>query len=557
MANFGPFDVVIYGGTIAGINAAYTAALSGCKVALLEPTAHLGGMLGAGGLVWHDVQTRDVGGTSWHIWKAIAAAEGYDPVTAGTATGTPILWPGPLGQIKVSSVSTNQGYMDISNIPGQITCQPKTAAAVLNQLASGSLVGLRPVPAGSLNVFKNAALVPQGAQGTVYPSVLFSGSGQSAAISGLVTTAGVFTGSVFIDASYEGDVMAGVAQVSGGAQYTWGREGGSNESPTLQGFQPDAGNNSFHGFNGNHFPAMVLSPVPVTGSGDQRVMACGFRASIQPIANGGVAFPKPTGYDSSAYQQLQAIAVSGPYTTLTQAVTLNQVAGGKYCMNDGPDIFTMAGQCYGYPDGTPAQRAAIIAAHKLWYQGLLYFCANDIVGVNTFKTNAATYGLSSDEFVDNGNWPYQMYVREGRRLIGVYQMKYSDCANSSTAATGHSVAKGSYVEDSHSHTLYVNPNDSTKYVVEGKVASNTSFGKSVQIPMESLIPVSCPNLIVPVCHSTTHLAWTCLRTEFLFGANGDAAGFMAARVAKYGDPNVQSINYTALTNMLTGIGCSF
>lgn len=515
------YDVVVYGGTVAGITAAYTAKLNGAKVALVEPTAFLGGATGAAGLGQIDIAgtvRANIGGIWWQILQQIAIVEGIQPNGSWPTTSP------------ASTTSTDLGFF-----PSQLLAvQPKNCAFVLNRMAF----------ANAMDVYFNAQLSTVG--GSVYPSVKMNGL----AITGIQTNAGLIQGSCFIDASYEGDLLASVAN-AGKASYTFGREANSQYSETLNGVQKQAaggfGSTVFYqDGNGNPIFPFVANTSASNGTADQNIQLASYRPTLMKISNGGVAFTAPSGYQDSTYATVGQIvsAAGGGYTTLSQACSLTALTGNKYCFNN-PQIDYL-NQSNAYADGTPSQRASIITGCSNWIKGFLYYCANSANVPAAFKADAATYGLAPDEFIFNGNWPYQMYIREGRRMVGSTVMIEPGIANGATAS--HPICLGSYVLDNHAcadyaDTLHTNivdsiPGDSTK----------TGF----QIPMEVMIPQSgqCTNLIVPVCISCSHVAWQALRYESQFAMMGEAAGIMAAKAVALAK-SVQNLSYA--TDVLPGL----
>ncbi len=355
---------------------------------------------------------------------------------------------------------------------------------------------------------------------------------------------------MFIDASYEGDVLAAVANNNGGATYTYGRESSATYSEDHAGVRL-SGTNTISGATLPLYP-FINNPAPNASAGDadKAVQGYNYRPCIQTIANGGIAFPQPAGYSASLFQLVGQVATANNYTSFTNILGLGAIEGNKYCLNDGTSWGTMTNQNVGYPDGTPTQRAAIIAAHKAWYQGILYYMAHDPGVPAGLNTDAALYGLPPDEFPDNGNWPYQMYVREARRMVGSYVMTQTDIINGTTQT--HSVGWCNYALDTHACGAYAT--GATTWVSDGLYFDTSQYAKA-EMPMECLIPQAgqCPNLIVPVCLSASHVAWGPIRMEATLANMGEAAGLMAYRVAKGLDPDVQHITYSSLQTLMTAI----
>lgn len=535
------YDVVVYGGTVAGINAAYTAGLQGAKVALLEPTNFVGGMTGPGGLLNIDqliTYGNLIGGTWWQEYQTMACLAGQAYAGSWPTTTAP------------SNSSSNPTYTSVnSHRP-----TPLIAMQVMKYFAH-----LSP----NVDVFYNCAIATTA--GSVYPAVTMNPTTKM--ITSLATSLGVFKGKVFIDASYEGDVLAAVANQYGLATYVIGRESSSQYSEALAGRQLGTATTvSGVSFTSNSLPRGTLKfdPGGSTGQADSHVQPINFRIPYCPISGangGGVAFAQPAGYDATQYQVYGDIATSAGSTTLSnciaqdflfgspQATKLSNDAGGGL-----PFIMHFNGDAY--PDATPTQRATQIAAIKTWYQGLLYACANDSHFPSAVRADAATWGYAN-QFSSNGGMPYQPYIREGRRMVGKLVMTQSDCLTNTTKT--NSICWTSYGMDIHVCAAYAS-SDGTTYTTDGGTADNGATYGGFQIDMNALVPQAgqCKNLIVPVCMSASHIAWGAIRFEPTFAAMGDAAGLMAYRVSSGADTDVQSITYTGgLTTLLTSINAKY
>jgi FAD dependent oxidoreductase len=452
-----------------------------------------------------------------------------DGCSGGVATTNTKEWPTTAA---ASTNSSADGYVNPS-IPGQLTPQPKTAAGVLNRVALGLLNPGSPV--SGIDVFMNAQL--QTFSGSLHPAVVMASSANNAKILSIKTAVGVISGKVFIDASYEGDIMSAVANQTGGTSYSIGRESSSALGEAHNGSSPSAaaqlgGGVSLVDGSGNPLFPLINNPNGTAGQADAYIQPYNFRATIQKVADGGVAFTRPADYDATKYTLIGRVLTGNSGTTITSAVTLNRLEGtNKYCLNDvsGGVPFNMTNEVNGYPDGTPSQRSVIFNSVKSYFEGLLYYLQTDSGVPAAVRTDTAAYGLAGDEFPDNGNWPYQMYIREGRRMTGAAKvMTEADVTNPATQT--HPIGRTSYVLDCHTPLAYVT--DGTHYVQDGAFFITSGFGTNCQIPMEALYPSSggCPNLIVSVCVGATHVAWMPLRMEPTFAIMGEAAGLMAYRV---------------------------
>lgn len=515
------YDVVVYGGTLGGINAAFTAALNGARVALVEPTGHVGGMTGAGGLGQIDIASAQrslIGGIFWQQLQRIALLEGIAGCACQTLPTT----------AAASITSTDQGYFPAA----LLNVQPKNCAKVLRQYSY----------APGIDLYINAPLVTFG--GSVYPAVTMNGL----SIAAIQTAVGVINGRCFIDASYEGDVLAGAAYYSA-ASYTFGREASAQYGESLAGVQKQSPNGygpSVNYTDGGGVPIFpfIANTADANGAADARIQHYTVRATLQKIANGGVAFVAPSGYNESDFLIIGQIASAASYTTLSQVCGLTALTGNEYCFNN--PLVEYTNQDNGYPDGTPSQRAPIIAGHNYWIKGFLYYCANGSTAPAALRADTATYGLAGSEFTDNGNWPYQVYVREGRRMVGMQVMKQADIQLNVTQT--HPICKASYVLDNHPSANYAATQHTQ--INDNIPGDNTCTG--FQIPMEAIIPQvgQCPNLIVPVCASVSHVAWQGMRYEAQFAMMGEAAGIMAAKAVSL-SKSVQSLNYA--TDVLPGL----
>lgn len=517
------YDVVIYGATPSGIMAADTASRGGARVLLLEPSSYVGGQISQAGVSPIDLWSHsNIGGRTWQWLQAVAIAEGV--AMSGAPTSAP-----------ASSVPGNPGYVP----PAYLTPQPKTTQTVFESWITQT----------GVNFLRGAALVTTG--GSQAGSVKTSGL----RITSLNTTQGSFSGKIFIDASYEGDIMAGAAR-AGIVFYTIGRE------PSGQYGEGHAGwtnvlNTSISGLrlldsNGQPLAPLLAAPNRSAGSGDARAMAADYRFIIKPTTQGGTrAFFAPTGYDPKLFKIPSQLFLLRNYQGLAAVANTFVLNGGKSNVDGAisPVGLTLLNAINAYAEGTPAQRAAIVQQHFRWTAGLMYFMATDPSVPAQLRGNVSSYGLAADEWPDNRNWPRQLYVREGRRLIGRYVVTQADLTGARSTTT--TICLGSYVMDCKTVTAYAA--DASTIVREGTLYDTSS--STWPIPMESMMSNAgqCTNLLVPVCSSTSHVAWTATRMEPTFMMMGEAAGVVAAQAA-LGGLAVQNVGYAGVRASLLSLG---
>jgi hypothetical protein len=496
------YDVVVYGGTSGGVTAAIEAARLGRSVLLIEPSQHLGGMT-TGGLSSTDTGTSSaIQGTAREFYNRVATAYGE----------------------RESS----------------FRFEPHVAENVIN------------------------AWVQQAGVTVIRGEQLNSGSGvvkSGSRIQSIAMTNGhAYSGSMFIDATYEGDLMAG-----SGVSYTVGREANSKYGERYNGVQTglspgDQFSPAVDPYVTPGVPSSGLlpgiragAPPGPDGSGDSGVQAYCYRLTMTQAAN-RLPWTAPAGYNPANYKLLQRqINAAGT----TDIATLIDVSfgplghGGKFDVNNNGGISTdYVGANHAYPDADYATRAQIVAAHRSYEQGFLYFLSHDVKNssgqANTTLINQMnSWGLAPDEFTDNGGWPHQLYVREARRMIGRHVMIESDCFGQTPV--NDSVGLASYALDSHITQRYVNS--------DGHVQSEGGFMADVPNPYGvsygSITPneSQASNLLVTSTLSASHSAYASIRMEPVGMEMGQAAGAAAALAIQKG-VSVQQLPYSTLSNQL-------
>ena len=358
----------------------------------------------------------------------------------------------------------------------------------------------------------------------------------------------VFEAHVFIDCSYEGDLMA-----QAGVSYTWGREGREQYAESLAGVRPYAQAHNFRhevsafDENGVLFPGISENEKGKEGSGDKKVQAYNFRLCLTNMFSNRLPFTRPQEYDPSQYKLLQswltAIKKNENYRSLSinDVLAIGPLPRGKADINNnGPFSTNFIGGSWDYPDANYQEREKIIQDHKSYLQGFLYYLTNDRSVPEELRNDMLSWGLSADEFLDNENWPYLLYVREARRMVGGYVMSQKDIQTE--LIKNDSIGMGSYNSDSHNTQRY--KTEDGKVLNEGNMEVRVN---PYQIPYRVMLPKrnEANNLLVPVCLSATHVAYSTLRMEPQYMIMGEAAG-TAAVLAIQTNCSVQQIDTSYL-----------
>ena len=518
-------DVVIYGGTSAGVVAAVQAAKMGKSVILVGPDRHLGG-LSSGGLGYTDSgNTQAVGGLAREFYRRIYRH--YSDESAWR-------WQ------KIAEFK-NEGQGSRARVDSERTMwtfEPHVAEAVFD-----AWLAEYKVP-----VFRDEWLdrakgvVKQGGR-IVSVSML---SGQT------------FKAKVFIDATYEGDLMA-----AAGVAYHVGREANSVYGEKWNGVQLDAIKHHRHYFmspvspyqvpddpKSGVLPYVSKEPPGKTGEGDRRVQAYCFRTCLTRHAPNRVAFPKPAGYDPANYALLLRELLTGRKDFFEKFDMIPNLKTDTN--NHGAFSSDFIGMNYDYPEASYARRREIIRAHETYQKGYYYFVANDPRVPAFIREEMAQWGLTADEFKDNGNWPHQIYVREARRMIGEHVMTERDTLNLTQA--DKPVGMGSYTLDSHNCQRYITADGWVQN--EGDVGVGTKG--PYRIPYGAIVPrkSECRNLLVPVCVSSSHIAFGSIRMEPVFMILGQSAATAAVHSIDAGCA-VQEVDYRPLRERLLADGQRF
>ena len=516
----GTYDVVVYGGTSGAVIAAVQAKKLGRSAVIVCPDRHLGG-LSSGGLGWTDTGNKAViGGLArefYHrVWKHYQTPEAWkwqSPEEYGNkGQGTP-------------AIDGEQRTMWIF--------EPHVAERVFDDLVAEYQI---PVHRDQwLDRDQGVAKV----DGRIQSITMLSGL--------------TVRGRVFIDATYEGDLMA-----AAGVAYHVGREAASTYGEKWNGVQVGVLHHRHHfgvlkqpidpyvvpGDPASGLLARISPEPPGTyGAADNKVQAYCFRMCLTDDPRNRVEFPQPAGYDAGQYELLLRIFQAGWRETFDK---FDPIPNHKTDTNNhGPFSTDNIGYNYDYPEASYERRREIIREHQAYQQGWLYFIANDPRVPEDVRTAMGKWGLARDEFTDNGKWPHQIYVREARRMIGRYVMTENELLK--RRPTPESIGMGSYTMDSHNIQRYVTP--------EGYVQNEGDIGVGTNGPYEiafgSIQPRKdqCQNLLVPVCVSSSHIAFGSIRMEPVFMILGQSAA-TAAVLAIEADSAVQDVAYERLRQRL-------
>ena len=510
-------DVIIYGGTSAAITAAVEVAQSGKSVIVVSPDKHLGGLT-AGGLGYTDTGNKSViGGLS---------REFYHRVWLHYNDSAAWVW-------QKHSEYGNKGQgtvaMDGENRTMWIF-EPHVAEQVFEDF----------VAENNIKIYRDEWLDRE--NGVVKTD---------GKIVSLKTLSGLtFIGKMFIDATYEGDLMAET-----GVSYHVGRESNAQYNEQWNGVQTGVLHHG-HWFKSKISPYKIpgdpasgVLPLISTeypgdyGAADSKIQAYCFRTCMTNHDENRLPFPKPENYDSTQYELLVRVFDTGRKDWFQK---FDDIPNKKTDTNNhGPFSSDNIGMNYDYPEASYERRQEIIKEHENYQKGLLWFVANDPRVPDDIRTKMATWGLAKDEFTDNANWPHQIYVREARRMIGEYVTTENDVLLKREVSKP--VGMGSYAMDSHNVQRYITP--------EGYVQNEGDIGVSPPAPYSisygSIIPKKeeCENLLVPVCVSSSHIAFGSIRMEPVFMILGQSAAIAACMSI---DKNiaVQEISYDELKKQL-------
>lgn len=494
-------DVMVYGGTASGVVAGVAAARMGAKVMLLEPGHHIGGML-SGGLSFTDFQ-------------------GQEPVIGGLA---------------------REVFERIGRHYGQSVTyhfEPRVAEGVLNDMLEEAGVTVR------------------------YASELEGVAMEAGRITGLRTTDGaIFRATVYIDAGYEGDLMK-----AAGVSYTVGREGRTAYGESLAGrMELLPGHHQFTDpvspwREGELLPSVVAQEaLAPTGEGDGKFQSYCFRLCLTDRPENQLPITEPGDYDPAEYELLRrTLTAQGDQGTIPLGV--GPLPNGKCDLNsNGPVSTNLLGASWEYPEASSVRRREIWREHLRWVHGMMWYLQND-PGVPTRHRDAARkWGLCKDEFRDTDGWPHQLYIREGRRMLGRFVLTQKDLMDE--RRKHDTIGMGGYNIDirevqwvsirtfnfTQQDQFRMDPRAADRVFMEGYLSQPV---EPWDIPYRSLIPQpsECSNLLVPVCASMSTIAFASFRMEPGYMIAGHAAG-VAAALSLSQDSTVQEIETAELQHAL-------
>ncbi len=499
------YDLIVYGGTPAGLTAAIAAGRQGAAVVVLEPSRWLGGMV-TGGLASTDLGRQEtIGGIAREFFRR--ASDHY---------GGKFMW-----------------YAE-PHVNAQTFADMLAEAHVETHTQSP----LKSVEARDARIFS-------------------------------ITTANdrVWHAATFIDATYEGDLMA-----RSGVKYIVGRESRETYGEPLAGFRPEKprgftpevmhqgcacvggqGPHYVHGaptaIDARDATGQLLSGIvtsnAVEGSSDRLTQSYNFRLTVTQQPSNRLPWPKPANYQPQRYELLLRLIEKYPQIPFARLVHLAKLANDKFDLNaQGLFSTDYVGGNADYPDGDEATRRRIWQDHVDYVQGFFWFLGHDERLPQRLRDDVNRWGLARDEFTDNDHWPYALYVREARRMLGRYVIRQSDVQTNVSKPDG--IAMGSFIIDSHIVERIV---DAQGIVIDEGAFDAPSW--PYQIPYRSVTPEreQCRNLLVPVCLSASHVAYGSIRMEPVYMQLGHACGLAAVSAAHSGLA-VQDVDVSALQALL-------
>ncbi len=511
-------DVVVYGDAPGGVTAAVQAARMGKKVILISQYGHLGGMTSSG-LGWSDIGNDSIlGGIAHEFYHRLY--QHYQNPDAWThesqetfpnkGQGVPALNP----KTKLAS-----------------TFEPKVAELVFDQM----------VREAGITIVQGRIDLKAGTrkEGHRITALLLEG--------GLVVQ-----GKMFIDASYEGDLLA-----MAGVSFVTGRESNATYNEKGNGITGPRGGNQLPNkidpylIKGDPKSGLLPGVNPgmggQAGDGDHRFQAYCYRMVLTDVPSNRLPITKPNDYNPGDYEILfRAIEVGQKGRFFKTTLVPNRKTDANNASGISCDwIGGNYGSDWNWATLGHKEREVIAAKHRDWQLGLLWTLQNHPRVSEGIRTSLSVWGLAKDEFKDNQNWPYNLYVREARRMKSDFVMTENHCRL--TIPVEDPVGMGAYTLDSHNVQRFVH-----KGMVKNEGDIQTYLkGKAYGISYRSITPRAreCENLLVPWALSASHIAFGSIRMEPVFMILGQSSG-TAACLAIDADCSVQEIPYEKLRERL-------
>ena len=539
-------DVCVYGGTASGVMAALAAKKEGAKVILIEPTRYLGGMTGGGihHLDWGKGNT--VGGSTYKMLTESLKQEKRS--THGTmllgignkeyrerfrkeidTAGIKVIYEHRLGKVQVGGKTIEHPTrLKPIALGEQFSSKKKehSIRSIILDYAPVDETGCPPPHPNKRDVIKVSA-------------------------------------KVFIDCSYEGDLLA-----QSGVSYTWGRESREHYNESLAGVRPSLWVHDIDPYLKPGNPKSGLIPfvqdrqIGPLGSADDLTMGYCFRYEFDKSGK-GIPIPEPVDYDPAEFE-LYRRALNGNldiFSSRKMRYTLNLKEAKKHPFVGGANLNRnlMASTAYGcnvdYPNGDWATRSRIWKFHQEFFSKIVHFAKTDPSSPESLQNYAKRLTFKRGPFDETGGWPSQLYVREARRMVSSYVVSQKDIAGETNPA--HPVGLAAYGVDDWPYAVVV---EDGKVALQGGEFSiiyldGGTYNGSYKIPYESIVPTrgECDNLIVPVCVSASHIAFTSLRMEPVWMILGESAGVAASIAVDSGIP-VQDVPYEQLRPKLDELG---
>ncbi len=517
------WDVVIYGGTSAGIAAAVQVRRMGGSVVVIEPTGRIGGLT-TGGLGQTDIGNKSaIGGVAREFYQHVRKY--YED---------PKHWKWQRRETYRGGGQSPSGAKEAT----MWTFEPSAALSIMQDLVRDHEI---PV------------IYHQRLDRTLVPNSKAMTTGvkkEGPRIIAMTMESGrTFRGRVFLDATYEGDLLA-----AAGVSYTVGRESNQTYGETLNGVQTRQAR--YHQFapgvdpykkagdpQSGLLPGIDSNGPGEEGAGDRRVQAYCLRMCLTDHPENRIPFARPADYDPLQYELLLRNFEAGekgmPWIN-------SAMPNRKTDTNNRTGFSTdFIGQNYDYPGASYAEREKILARHQSYQQGLMWTLANHPRVPDHIRREVARWGMCKDEFEEGNGWQNQLYVREARRMIGEYVMTQHNCQGRAKAE--RPIGLAAYTMDSHNVQRYVDADRHVRNEGDVEVGGFSPY----PIDYRSLVPKKneCDNLLVPVCLSASHIAFGSIRMEPVFMVLGESAATAAVQAI---DANaaVQDVDYPKLRERL-------